>query len=93
MTRFSLSEFGTSFATRGRGEELRREILERAAGAESIVIDLDGVEHVSYSFADELLAKLCAQGTVGVEIVGAEPGVGQIVDQAVQRRVAVTTAT
>jgi hypothetical protein len=59
--RYILSEFGTSFATRGRGRELRED-LEAKVSADAVVIDFAGVTNVSYSFADEFVGKLAADG-------------------------------
>jgi anti-anti-sigma regulatory factor len=92
MARVSLSEFGTSFATRGRGQELREEILTRAGSGDSVVIDLHNVKHISHSFADELFAKLSADTGVAVEILGANPTVKHTVDEAVRRRAAVLSS-
>lgn len=92
MARVSLSTFGTSFATRGRGQELREQILSDAGTADPLVIDLDGVKHVSYSFADELLAKLSTDADIDLEIVGASPSVQRTVEDAVRRRAAIPSA-
>ncbi len=92
MARVSLSTFGTSFATRGRGQELREQILTDAGTAGPLVIDLDGVKHVSYSFADELLAKLSTNADIALEIVGASPNVQRTVDDAIRRRSTVPSA-
>jgi anti-anti-sigma regulatory factor len=92
MARVSLSTYGTSFATRGRGEELRERILTDVDTVDPLVIDLDGVKHVSYSFADELLAKLSTDAGITIEIVGASPSVQRTVDEAVRRRSAIPSA-
>lgn len=84
--RFELREFGTSFATRGRGEELRNEVMEHVDDSGHIVVDLAGVEHVSYSFADELLGKLATASSVSVDIEGAGPTVSRTIEDAIRRR-------
>lgn len=83
--RFELREFGTSFATRGRGEVVREALLQRIGEARSVVVDLTGVEHLSYSFADELLGKLSADG-LSLDIEGASPNLGRTIENAVRRR-------
>jgi hypothetical protein len=89
VTRFPLSEFGTSFATRGRGEELREQALERADGSATLIVDFAGVRHVSYSFADEFAGKLVVEADdLAVEVVNASESVGRTVEDAVQRRTA-----
>jgi hypothetical protein len=55
---FSLKDFGRAFATRGRGEELRLELLTRSTGEDLAIIDFAEVTNVSYSFADEFLGVL-----------------------------------
>jgi anti-anti-sigma regulatory factor len=92
VTRFPLSEFGTSFATRGRGEELRHEVLKRIGASAAVVVDLADVEHVSYSFADEFLGKLSADEGLSVEVVNSSPGIGRTIDDAVRRRTSAAVA-
>lgn len=87
VTRFLLSEFGTSFATRGRGQELREQALKRAGDSSTLIVDFAGVQHVSYSFADEFAGKLVAESNdFAVEITHTSETVGRTVDDAVQRR-------
>lgn len=87
--RFLLSEFGTSFATRGRGEELREQALKRASGSSALIVDFSGVRHVSYSFADEFAGKLVAEDDdLVVEVMNASDSVGRTVEDAVRRRTA-----
>jgi anti-anti-sigma regulatory factor len=86
VTRFLLSEFGTSFATRGRGEELREEALKRVGASSALVVDLDTVEHMSYSFADEFLGKLSAEEDISVELTNLAPSISRTVEEAVRRR-------
>jgi hypothetical protein len=89
VTRFLLSEFGTSFATRGRGQELREQALKRAGGSSTLIVDFAGVQHVSYSFADEFAGKLVAEDDeLAVKVAHASETVGRTVDDAVRRRTA-----
>lgn len=90
--RISLKNSGTSFATRGRGEALREEVLAGVGEAESIVIDLSGVEHVSYSFADEFMAKLHVEHPGSVVIEGAGGTVQRTVADAIDRRAGIASS-
>jgi anti-anti-sigma regulatory factor len=83
---FQLSDFGRAFATRERGDELRRLLLEQAAGQDAVVVDFAGVASVSYSFADEFLAKLYADDSLQVEQRNLSPRVAEIAKRAVGRR-------
>jgi len=65
---FSLREFGSTFATRGRGAELREIVLARRADAQVVIVDFADVTNVSYSFADEFVGKLSAEHSQGLEI-------------------------
>jgi hypothetical protein len=89
VTRFLLSEFGASFATRGRGEELRTQALKRAGASSTLIVDFAGVRRVSYAFADEFVGKLVAEGDdLTVEVTRASGIVGRTVEGAVRRRTA-----
>jgi len=94
VTRFLLSEFGASFATRGRAEELRRQALKRAGGSSTLIVDFAGVQRVSYAFADEFVGKLVAEGDdLTVEVTRTSGTVGRTVDDAVRRRTAPAAAS
>jgi hypothetical protein len=82
--RYDLKDFGTSFATRSRGREMREDLAERAPDHEA-VLDFSGVTNLSYSFADEFVGKLSAEGFV-LELVNMAPAVKRSVDRAVGRR-------
>jgi len=84
--RFELREFGTSFATRERGAEVREELLRRAGDADRVVVDLAEVQHVSYSFADELLGKLSAADNFSLDLEGASPNLDRTIQTAISRR-------
>jgi hypothetical protein len=86
VTRFTLNEFSQTFATRERGTELREELVHRAGSDKAIVVDFDGVTNISYSFADEFLGKLFAEGNMQVTVENAMPGVARIAGRAVERR-------
>lgn len=58
MRTVTMSQFGRSFATRGRGEELRDEVVHSLDQGEPIlVLDFAGVTNLTYSFADEFVGK------------------------------------
>ncbi len=82
---FGLREFGRTFATRGRGAELRDLVLDRAAGEAVVTVDFADVTNVSYSFADEFVGKLSADGT-RVEVINMVDGVDHTVQRARDRR-------
>jgi STAS-like domain of unknown function (DUF4325) len=83
---FTLGEFGRTFATRERGTELRDELIRRAGVQQDAVIDFAGVTNVSYSFADEFVGKLHADGDLHVRLENAVPRVARVVTRAVERR-------
>jgi STAS-like domain of unknown function (DUF4325) len=83
---FTLNDFGTTFATRERGAELREELLERAHEDDHVTVDFAGVTNVSYSFADEFMGKLCAETNMRVEMLNAAARVAEIAGRAVERR-------
>ena len=85
---FRLSEFGQTFATRGRGSDLREELLTRVADDDRATVSFAGVTHVSYSFADEFAGRLHAEAEAAVEFTDMVPTVERIVARAVQRRAA-----
>lgn len=89
VTRFLLSEFGTSSATRGRGQELREQALSALAVPSTLIVDFAGVQHVSYSFADEFAGELVARGDdLAVEITHTSETVDRTVEDATRRRTA-----
>jgi anti-anti-sigma regulatory factor len=81
---YILKDFGTSFATRDRGRELREDLLSRTSDRHA-VLDLAGVTNLSYSFADEFMGKLRADG-FDLLIVNMAPAVERSVQRAVGRR-------
>jgi anti-anti-sigma regulatory factor len=85
---FSVRDFGTTFATRERGAELREAVLDQASAEPAVVIDFATVTHVSYSFADEFVGKLAADNRdkFDLELVNMKVSVERIVCSARQRR-------
>lgn len=87
MEPFRLGQYGRSFATRERGAELREELLARwLPMSGELTIDFDGVQRVSYSFADELVGRLAAEHDVSVSIANARGAVASVVERATSRR-------
>jgi hypothetical protein len=82
--RYILKDFGTSFATRARGAELREDVLARGGG-DAVQLDFSDVTNVSYSFADEFFGKLSAAG-VELEYINMAAPVERSVQRAVARR-------
>jgi hypothetical protein len=89
--RYALAEHGRTLATRPLGQELRTDLVQRAAGAGTVALDFSGVLSTSHSFADEFVARLAedvASGEVAFEIhvSGASPAVERVVRKALERR-------
>lgn len=82
--RYILKDFGTSFATRARGAELRVDALAKAGGT-VVQLDFSDVTNVSYSFADEFVGKLSASG-VELEYINMAAPVKRSIQRAVARR-------
>jgi hypothetical protein len=77
-----LNESGSVFSTRSRGVRLLAN-LEIELAPDRLVVDLDGVQHISYSFADEFIGKL-VQRAIELqaplpEFVNIEPGVRKVI--------------
>jgi hypothetical protein len=86
---FSLKEFGQTFATRGRGAELRCELLSRAAGEDVATIDFTDITNVSYSFADEFVGVLVSdheEDGPSLELVNMAGPVDRVLQRAMSRR-------
>jgi hypothetical protein len=92
VTRFKLNEFSQTFATRERGTELREQLAQRLGPDKAMVVDFDGVTNISYSFADEFLGKLFADGDIHVTVENARPNVARIAGRAVERRAGAVVA-
>lgn len=51
-------KFGSSLGTRDLGAKIREEVEQSIYNDEKVIFDLDGMEIISNSFADECFAKL-----------------------------------
>ena len=58
MVTFEFKRFGENLGTRPLGKQAREELLPLLNGEDRVVLDFDGVDVVSNSFADECIAKL-----------------------------------
>lgn len=58
MTVFSFVRYGENLGTRQLGERVRTSLLDVINQGDKVVLDFNGVNVVSNSFADECLAKL-----------------------------------
>ena len=58
MVTFKFNQFGENLGTRMLGANAREQLLPLIDGDEKVVLDFEGVDVVSNSFADECLAKL-----------------------------------
>lgn len=58
MTTFKFNEIGVNLGTRMLGAEVQKQLLPLIQGDEKVILDFEGVDVVSNSFADECLAKL-----------------------------------
>ena len=58
MAIFRFVTIGENLGTRMLGEKVRNMLLPMIQGDEKVVLDFEGVDVVSNSFADECLAKL-----------------------------------
>jgi hypothetical protein len=55
---FRLADYGAVFSTRPKGASMRRLVLASHEAGEEIHLSFDGVQSISYSFADEFLGPL-----------------------------------
>ena len=85
---WSLRDFGSTFATRERGTELRQRLLAEHNATGRLVIDFADVTHVSYSFADEFIGKLpeASPDDVALDLINMTDPVGRTVRAARERR-------
>ncbi len=58
MKIFKFNQFGPNLGTRMLGADVREQLMPLLNAEEKVVLDFEGVDVVSNSFADECLAKL-----------------------------------
>lgn len=86
--RLELDKWGTALIGRTMGEEVQQELVQLLLLHSTVVINLQGVEAVSPSFADEAFAKpiIQAQGSSTVRFVGVPKGLGAMLRRVVENR-------
>lgn len=57
-TVFKFRSFGENLGARGLGEKVRQDLIATIESSECVILDFEGVNVVSNSFADECIAKL-----------------------------------
>lgn len=67
-------EYGPVLSGRLLGEAIRRDVTQLVGSGEKVVLDLDGVEAVSPSFADEIFGKLPSEVGESVEFINVGDG-------------------
>ncbi len=66
--RFEFRQRGDVFSTRERGSRVRAEIVETLRGTEQdepLLLDFEGVQLISFSFADEVIGRLVQDRAAG----------------------------
>lgn len=97
MTHAKLSELGSFLASRRRARELRTELLATIGRKLTrLTVDLEGVQGLSESFADEFFAVMVAQNGVDwfrerVQVVNANPSVRAALLSAIANRLEPST--
>jgi anti-anti-sigma regulatory factor len=87
--RYRLADASRVLSTRSRGNSMRCELLEKikAAPDETVVIDLDGVLHASYSFVDEFFGKLAVDLGEGFPVLENVPAaVARTIERSLRHR-------
>ena len=81
MTTLRLSDFGATFATRQRVDEIGAALQ----AGDRITIDFAGVKVASPSFVDELLG-LVSEAFSQADIAGASDDIGALIERVIARR-------
>jgi len=89
--RYALAEQARTLATRPLGEELRKDLLQKAGNADVVELDFSEILSTSHSFADEFVACLVEEvkaGDIDIEICvsGACRDVERVILKALERR-------
>jgi hypothetical protein len=82
---FCLSDHGAVFSTRPLGARLRDEALAKRSAGESLTISFEGVQSISYSFADEFLGPIMLSPDAAV-LANVPPQLHRIILGALERR-------
>jgi STAS-like domain of unknown function (DUF4325) len=95
MERHRLGAWNAFLATREHGRQVRRDVeneLAKMPPGTTLILDFSGVDGITTSFGDELLAKLVASGGAGHEsgcsivVEGASDDVWETLETALARR-------
>jgi STAS-like domain of unknown function (DUF4325) len=89
--RLELGKWGTELIGRPLGEEVQRELAELLREHSTVVINLQGAEVVSPSFADEAFAKPIVQAqatdaSIRVRFIDVPEGLGAMLNRVVENR-------
>jgi hypothetical protein len=82
---FRLNQHGAVFSTRPRGRQLRQAALSDHVRGRELHISFEGVQSISYSFADEFLGPLML-GSDRVVLDDVAPQLHRIIKSTMQRR-------
>jgi hypothetical protein len=82
---FRLDQHGAVFSTRPRGRQLRQAALSDHAHGQELHISFEGVQSISYSFADEFLGPLMLSSD-RVVLEDVAPQLHRIIKSTLQRR-------
>jgi hypothetical protein len=82
---FRLDQHGAVFSTRPKGRQLRQEALSSHSPGQELHVSFDGVQSISYSFADEFLGPLLL-GPDRVVLEDVPPHLHRIIKSTMQRR-------
>jgi hypothetical protein len=79
-------QYGEFFATRHRGRQIRDDAVTALSGADTLVLDFEGVKAVTVAFADELVANLVVRYGPRIVLAGMDQYVAESVEVALSRR-------
>ncbi|HEX2392035.1 MAG TPA: DUF4325 domain-containing protein [Solirubrobacterales bacterium] len=82
---FRLDQHGAVFSTRPRGRTLRQQAMAEHARGQEIHVSFEGVQSISYSFADEFLGPLML-GPDRVVLEDVPPQLHRIIKSTLSRR-------
>jgi hypothetical protein len=95
MERYRLWAWNAFLATREHGRQVRRDVedeLGKMPRGTTLILDFSGVDGITTSFGDELVAKLVASGGAGhqsgcsIAVEGASDDVRETLETALARR-------
>lgn len=98
MTDITLKLEGPDLASRRTAAKIRHSVISHVAAGKRVVVDLSGVESISFSYADELFGVIAAvQGwdwlVKNLEVAGAKKEVLWVIAESINRRLKETGQT